>query len=194
MQPTSSNPIPSHATDVSAPAPLRIVVMGVCGSGKTSIGTQLASSLRTPFIDADDLHPPRNIAKMRSGAPLSDSDRYPWLTLVSESLSSHSKVVVACSALKKAYRDHVRTCVGGTVVFVYLKVGIDVVEKHVKGRAHFMPVGLVASQFETLEEPLGEEAVVCVRCAGTVEETVEEVLEGLRGLRFVGKPSGKVDA
>ncbi len=133
-----------------------VVVMGVCGSGKSSVGQALAASLHWPFLDADAFHPPDNVAKMARGVPLTDEDRWPWFDRIVAQLKRHRTagrdVVVACSALKQAYRD--RLAQAGEVRFAYLKGDAATIEPRLAGRVgHFMPPSLLASQFATLEEP-----------------------------------------
>ncbi|PXW27794.1 UNVERIFIED_CONTAM: gluconate kinase (SKI family) [Williamsia faeni] len=132
-----------------------LVVMGVSGSGKSAVGAALAQRLRVPFADADDFHPPANIAKMSGGHALDDDDRYPWLETIGQWLTAHSDGgVMSCSALKHKYRDQLRAhC--PTVRFVYLSGSPEVIGRRQASRpGHFMPPALLASQFETLE-PLG---------------------------------------
>jgi len=134
-----------------------VVVMGVSGSGKTTVGSELARLLGAEFVDGDDLHPEANRAKMAAGKPLTDDDRWPWLDRVGEVLAGGLEdgggVVVACSALRRAYRDRLRGA-GEGVRFVHLHVEEADVLARVSGRSgHFFPPALVASQFATLEEP-----------------------------------------
>ncbi len=133
-----------------------VVVMGVCGSGKTTVGRALAAMLHWRFVDADDFHPPANVAKMAQGVPLADADRWPWLDRIVAELKVDQRagrhVVVACSALRQAYRD--RLAQAGEVRFAYLKGDAASIEPRIAGRSgHFMPASLLASQFATLEEP-----------------------------------------
>ncbi len=130
--------------------------MGVCGCGKTTVGRALAQELGWRFLDADDFHPEANVAKMASGVPLTDDDRWPWFDRVVVEMRRLSATgvhaVVACSALKQAYRDRLAT--GGDVHVVYLKGDAATIEPRLAGRTgHFMPASLLASQFATLEEP-----------------------------------------
>jgi gluconokinase len=133
-----------------------IVVMGVSGSGKSTVGAALAQRRRAPFADADDFHPPANIAKMTAGQPLNDDDRYPWLEAIGEWLAQHcgDGGVMSCSALKRKYRDQLRRhC--PDVVFLHLSGSPEVIGKRQASRpGHFMPTSLLRSQFDTLE-PLG---------------------------------------
>ena len=138
------------------PDPPLLTVMGVSGSGKTTVGAALAQRLRVPFADADDFHPPENVAKMAAGVPLTDDDRIPWLHVIGEWLGEHveSGGVVSCSALRRSYRDILRAKAPGQL-FVHLAGSSEVIARRVAGRpGHFMPAALLASQFDTLE-PLG---------------------------------------
>jgi gluconokinase len=130
-----------------------IVVMGVSGSGKSTVGAALAQRLRVPFADADDFHPEANVEKMTAGIALNDDDRYPWLEIIGDWLSDHedSGGVMSCSALKRKYRDQLRRhC--PTTEFVHLSGSPEVIAKRQASRpGHFMPASLLASQFATLE-------------------------------------------
>jgi gluconokinase len=129
-----------------------IVVMGVSGSGKSTVGAALAQRLRVPFGDGDDLHPPANVAKMTAGQPLDDDDRYPWLEAIGEWLADHHDGgVMSCSALKRKYRDQLRRhC--ADVEFLHLSGSPEVIGKRQASRpGHFMPASLLQSQFATLE-------------------------------------------
>ena len=126
----------------------RIVVMGVSGAGKSTVGEALAHRLDVPFVDADDLHPAANVEKMRTGTPLTDDDRWPWLDLVGAALAAAEPpgIVVACSALRRAYRDRLRA-VAPDVAFVALEGDPEVLAERLGARAgHFMPATLLASQ------------------------------------------------
>jgi len=130
-----------------------IVVMGVSGSGKSTVGAALAQRLGVPFADADDFHPPANIAKMTVGSPLDDDDRYPWLEAIGRWLAERSTEggVMSCSALKRKYRDQLRTHCAQTE-FVHLSGSPEVIAARQASRpGHFMPASLMASQFATLE-------------------------------------------
>lgn len=130
--------------------------MGVSGSGKSTVGPALAAELDWPFLDADILHPQANVAKMASGIPLTDADRWPWFDRIVAEMRRYAaagkNVVIACSALKQAYRD--RLASGGSVRVVYLKGDAETIAPRLAARrGHFMPPSLLASQFATLEEP-----------------------------------------
>jgi gluconokinase len=160
---------PDRVSAVSDGAP--IVVMGVSGSGKSTVGSALAQRLRVPFLDADALHPPANIAKMAAGEPLNDDDRYPWLEKVGEWLAGHRDGgVVACSALKRKYRDQLRAhC--PRVEFLHLRGSPEVIGRRLAARSgHFMPPALLQSQFDALE-PLGaDECGVVINLGEDVQD------------------------
>ena len=128
----------------------RIVVMGPSGSGKSSVGAALAVDLGVAFVDADDLHPEANVAKMSAGRPLTDEDRWPWLDVVGQTMSEAPGIVMACSALTRAYRERILTACPD-VRFVELVVRRGELEHRMATRAHFMPPSLLTSQLSTLE-------------------------------------------
>jgi len=134
-----------------------IVIMGVSGSGKTTIGKLLAERLSLPFIEGDDFHSKDNILKMSRGIPLTDEDRYPWLRSLSEQLLSHQKekgVVLACSALKESYRKILQEGLSEKIIWVYLQGDESILRERIKNRKeHFMPLELLRSQLTTLEKP-----------------------------------------
>lgn len=136
---------------------MHVVVMGVTGSGKTTVAKGIAQARQVEFIDGDDLHPAASVAKMSAGTPLTDEDRWPWLDLVGEWLQERPCAVVACSALKREYRDRLRAMAPGTV-FIHLAAPHSVlaarVEKRLTDEGHFAGPDLLASQFEALQ-PLG---------------------------------------
>ncbi len=132
--------------------PVRVVVMGVSGCGKSQVGQLLAQQLDALFLDGDDFHSQANRAKMAGGAPLSDDDRVPWLDTLARELQARERVVLACSALRRTYRDRLRAAAG--VRFVFLDGGFELILGRMQQRAdHFMPPALLCSQFETLERP-----------------------------------------
>lgn len=137
-----------------------IVVMGVSGSGKSTFAAALARAEGADFQDGDALHPTANLDKMRAGIPLDDDDRRPWLDRVSawitDQLGRHRHGVVACSALKRSYRDRLRRA-GAGVRFVFLRVPHDELRRRLQQRDHFMPAALLVSQLQTLEEPAADE-------------------------------------
>jgi gluconokinase len=161
-------------------APL-IVVMGVSGAGKSTVGSALAQLLDVPFVDADSLHPPANVAKMAAGTALTDDDRWPWLDLVGRALADAAEtgLVVACSALRRAYRDAIGAAAPG-VRFVHLVVPRTVLGDRVASRpGHFMPASLVDSQLETLEALEADEPGVAVDSEGGVQATAARALAAL---------------
>jgi gluconokinase len=169
------------ATGERATAPV-LVVMGVAGAGKSTVGRLLAERLGVPFREGDDLQPPENVAKMAAGIPLTDDDRWPWLERVAGWVASRRRAggggVVTCSALKRAYRD--RIAAGGGVVFVFLVLDRETLhERLAHRRGHYMPAVLLGSQLETLEEPRSGEPVVLVPATASPEDLVDRILEQL---------------
>jgi gluconokinase len=161
-----------------------IVVMGVSGAGKSTVGKLVGARLDCPFRDADSFHPKANIEKMSRGEPLSDEDRWPWLNAIAAWIAGHraagTTCVVTCSALKRAYRDIVTNRQSADVRLVYLKGDFDLIEARLKARTgHFMPPGLLRSQFAALEEPAVDENAIVVSIDATPEEIATRVLEKL---------------
>ncbi len=156
-----------------------IIVMGVSGSGKSTVGSRLANELGWAFYDADDFHNEANRSKMSQGIPLTDDDRSTWLAslreLIQNNIQSGTSIVLACSALKESYRAILN--VDGQARFVYLKGSYEEIESRLKNRAgHFMPVKLLTSQFETLEEPAN---ALSVEVTHTLEEIIQIIRKGL---------------
>jgi gluconokinase len=154
------------------------IVFGVAGAGKTTIGKLLAQELGWRFHEADDFHSQANIDKLRRGIPLTDEDRWPWLEnlrqLIKRSLEAGENAVLACSALKRAYRERLR--VSDEVKFVFLQGDYALIEKQLRQRrGHFMNLELLRSQFSDLEEPKSDEDVVTIELGRTPEEIVEEI-------------------
>ncbi|WP_029117555.1 gluconokinase [Mycobacterium sp. URHB0044] len=152
-----------------------VVVMGVSGSGKSTVGAALAQRLRVPFADADDFHPPANIAKMTAGHPLNDDDRRPWLESIGKWLAQHpGGGVMSCSALKRAYRDQLREhC--PDVEFLHLSGTPEVIGRRQASRpGHFMPASLLASQFETLEPLAADENGVAIDVDQNIDSIVDQ--------------------
>jgi len=154
-----------------------LVVMGVSGSGKSTVGAALAQRLRVPFADADDFHPQANVEKMSAGHALDDHDRHPWLDAVGSWLADHPEGgVMSCSALKRRYRDQLRHHTG-SVVFVLLQGTPEVIRKRQASRAgHFMPSSLLNSQFATLEPLAPDEEGVAIDVDQSVDAIVEQYL------------------
>lgn len=149
------------------PGVAAVVVMGVSGAGKSTVGTLIAERLDCPFRDADSFHPKANIEKMASGHPLTDEDRWPWLRAIAAWIGEHraagTTCVVTCSALKRVYRDIVTDNQRADVRLVYLKGDIALIEMRLKARkGHFMPPALLRSQFDALEEPRADEHAIVV--------------------------------
>jgi gluconokinase len=167
--------------------PHAIIVMGVSGSGKSSIGEKLAEVLGLRFVEGDQLHPRSNVEKMSKGIPLTDADRMPWLDLIGETidsaLASGEGIVVSCSALKRIYRDRLRAAAGGNLFFVYLDGSRDLLMSRMGERkGHFMPASLLDSQLATLEVPTGEPGVVTVDIDDTIKGIAAAVLRGLSAI------------
>jgi gluconokinase len=157
-----------------------IILMGVSGSGKTAIGERLAQALGWPFYDGDQFHPPANVAKMQQGMPLTDEDRWPWLQAlrahIEACMQQGVSAVLACSALKQAYREHL-VIDEAKVKLVYLKGDYDLIhERLAQRRGHFMPPGLLASQFAALEEPEQGVVVDIVHPPKTIVALIREQL------------------
>jgi gluconokinase len=161
-----------------------MVVMGVSGSGKSVLGAALGQSLGIAFIDADDLHPASNKALMAAGTPLTDENRIPWLDVVAGTIAKGASdgrpCVVACSALKRSYRDRLRSQVPD-LVLVYIDGEADIIAHRLETREHeFMPATLLASQLATLEPPEADEAHIRVPAELRVEEAVDLVRSALQ--------------
>jgi gluconokinase len=142
-----------------------IIIIGVAGSGKTSVGKALSALTGWTFVDADDYHSDANIAKMSRGEPLSDADRAPWLdrlqAVITEKIDRGENTILACSALKQAYRSHLSYPHPQAVHFVYLKVPPELLQERLKQRSdHFMKLPMLASQLKILEEPQPDEATI----------------------------------
>ncbi len=158
-----------------------IVIMGVSGAGKSDVGAALAERLGARFTDSDSLHPQSNVDKMSAGIPLTDEDRWPWLKLVGQELASvHADgVVIACSALKRAYRDAIRAAAPSTK-FILLNVDLPVLRARVTSRpGHFMPPALLTSQLETLEPLDEDEAGLIVTPEDGIEATADRIIARL---------------
>jgi gluconokinase len=170
-----------------------LIVMGVSGSGKTTIAALLAQELGWRFEDGDWFHPKANVEKMESGTPLTDVDRKPWLEAIAawiEGLRANGgHGVVACSALKRRYRDILARAGHDTVRFIYLKGDKATIAKRMTARhGHFMPPALLESQFATLEEPSADEHPITVSVAGTPREIVADILAALRSTAHADQP------
>jgi len=165
-----------------------IIAMGVSSSGKSASGAAIARRLHAPFLDGDGYHPPANKEKMRSGIPLQDEDRWPWLETLAgalhEAADQKGVAVGACSALKRAYRDFLTEKAGEPILFVFLDGDIEVIRKRIEARAHeFMNPKLLDSQFATLERPDEDENVLTVDVSDTVEAIATKVANKLTHLK-----------
>ncbi len=165
----------------SAEAPLHVVVMGVAGCGKSLVGARLSGELGLPLVEGDDFHPPGNIEKMRQAVALTDTDRAEWLQRLAQELRDNPRgAVLTCSALKRAYRDTLRGPVPH-LRFVHLALTQHQALERVASRTdHFYPPSLVASQFETLEDPAGEPGVHRVDATWHIDRVVASALGALR--------------
>lgn len=157
--------------------------MGVSATGKTTVAVQLAEELGCEFIEGDDLHPSRNIAKMEAGTPLTDEDRWPWLQAIADMVAvkdfERTSTVVTCSALKRSYRNVLRG--SAPTFFVHLHAPFEVLEERMQHRTkHFMPATLLRTQFETLEELDDDEAGAVIDVTPPIDEVVEESLNAVR--------------
>lgn len=162
-----------------------MVLMGVAGCGKSSVGAALAPHLGAVYIDGDDLHPAANIARMRRGEALRDADRWPWLDAVGRRLAAvGGPVIIGCSALKRAYRDRITVAAQAPVVFIHLAGSRAVIAARMAARrGHFMPLTLLDSQFATLEPPAPDEAAIVVDIDQPMTDVVGDILRLLAGLK-----------
>jgi carbohydrate kinase (thermoresistant glucokinase family) len=163
--------------------PVIAVVMGVSGSGKTTVAVLLSAALGCQFQEGDDLHPPENVEKMHAGTPLTDADRLPWLRKIAEEIDGWrargESGVLTCSALKRSYRDIIIGDRAG-VTLIYLKGSHDLIHRRMAARrAHFMPVAMLDSQFATLQEPRPDEHPITVDVGGSPIEIVTEIVHQL---------------
>jgi carbohydrate kinase (thermoresistant glucokinase family) len=162
--------------------PLRLIVMGVSGCGKSTMASALGERLGLEMVDGDDLHLPESVAKMRSGIALQDADRWPWLDRIGHYLAQAQEPgrVVACSALKRVYRDRIREQ-AGDVCFVFLDGDFDLIEQRMRQRVgHYMQPGLLDSQFRTLEKPQADERdVIRLPITEPVQDMVAQALNAL---------------
>lgn len=176
---------PQHPAKTGPAAGVHLVLMGISGSGKTTLAEALAARLDRPYAEADEFHPAQNIEKMRSGTPLTDEDRWPWLRSIRAWMDAPEHAggtIVTCSALKRVYRDLLRQA-RGRVVFLHVTSEVAIITERMQHRAgHFMPAALVPSQLATLEvlDP-GEDGVELPN-SGSVDELVERALAVVAGL------------
>lgn len=173
----------SNAPASSAATPV-VLLMGVSGSGKTTIGTRLADRLGWRYADADDFHPVANVAKMAAGSPLTDADRAPWLAAIGQWIddrrAEHTPAVVTCSALRRRYRIRLRQDRPDLLV-VHLHGDRSLIADRLSARhGHFFAAGLLDSQFQALEPPRADEDVLTVSVASSPAEVVDLIITGLR--------------
>lgn len=155
---------------------MNILVIGVSGSGKSTIGKALSQSLRLPFFDGDDFHPKENVTKMAAGHPLNDKDRKPWLERLAELIRENNGLVLACSALKEEYRNILSAA--GTITWVFLDGNAKLIQERLKDRkGHFMPAKLLESQFNDLQIP---DNAIQVDISRSPDDIVSSVLEKLK--------------
>ena len=159
-----------------------VIVMGVCGSGKSTIGGMLAEATGYDFIDGDGLHPPENVKKMAAGHPLVDEDRWPWLRAIGKKLAeADDGRIIACSALKRAYRSLIAETAGQPVLFIHLNGTEPVLADRMQAReGHFMPPALLRSQLETLETPSLDEFAVILDGDQPIEAVFQSALESVQ--------------
>jgi gluconokinase len=165
--------------------PQAYVVMGVSGSGKSLVGEAVAADLGLVFVEGDALHPRANIEKMSVGIPLTDADRFPWLDKIGNeiaaSLATGEGIVISCSALKRIYRERLRSFANGHVIFIFLKGSEALLTPRMAARkGHFMPASLLKSQLATLEDPSAEDGVITVDISGTQDEVTADAIRQVR--------------
>lgn len=173
--------------------PVVLVLMGVSGGGKTSVAKELAERLGWPYQEGDYLHPRSNVDKMAAGRPLTDEDRWPWLDTVAAWIEEHLEDgedgIVTCSALRRAYRDRLSRR-GSGVVFVYLCGDFETIAARLATRkGHYMPLTLLRSQFDTLEEPAPDEQTLRVDVTGTPEQIAHRIIDQLGLGALAERPS-----
>ncbi len=161
-----------------------ILLMGVCGCGKSTLGEKLAEKTGGCFIEGDELHPESNIRKMSSGQPLCDEDRWPWFDRIAEAVAAqkpHEEIIfVSCSALKESYRRHLLKAFGNNWRVIHLKGSFDIIHQRMKTREHFMPASLLQSQFDTLEEPsYSDHELLNLSINQSMEDMVVEAMKWL---------------
>ena len=162
-----------------------VVLMGVCGSGKSTVAGALANRLKLPYVDADDLHPCANKQKMKMSNALTDEDRWPWLETVGKTLvqqrAHHGMVVMACSSLRRVYREKIRGIAGQHVLFVLLHGSKDLLlDRMLERSSHFMPTSLLESQLNTLEMPSPDENALVLNIGESIATLVDAICEALR--------------
>ncbi|WP_082206122.1 gluconokinase [Pannonibacter phragmitetus] len=158
----------------------RIILMGVAGCGKSSVGEAISARTGIAYRDGDDLHPAANVEKMRAGIPLTDEDRWPWLDEVGRELADKAPLIIGCSALKRVYRDRIRALAGGPVTFVHLAGSRDLIAGRMAQRTgHYMPLSLLDSQFAALELPQPDEGALTADISQPLDALVDGIVKGL---------------
>ncbi|WP_123194934.1 gluconokinase [Pannonibacter phragmitetus] len=158
----------------------RIILMGVAGCGKSSVGEAISARTGIAYRDGDDLHPAANVEKMRAGIPLTDEDRWPWLDQVGRELADKAPLIIGCSALKRVYRDRIRALAGGPVTFVHLAGSRDLIAGRMAQRTgHYMPLSLLDSQFAALELPQPDEGALTADISQPLDALVGGIVKGL---------------
>lgn len=174
---------------------IHVVVMGVAGTGKSTVAQALAAELGLLLAEGDDFHPAANVAKMSAGIPLDDEDRYPWLRVLAEwTAARHAEersTVLTCSALRRSYRDILRSAVPREPTwFVHLTGSVDVLRRRMQSRSHFMPASLLQSQLDTLEPLESDEDGLVVDTDAPLDEVVADALRWLSGGSTRSRPAG----
>ncbi|MFN4101932.1 MAG: gluconokinase [Pararhodobacter sp.] len=158
----------------------RIILMGVAGCGKSSVGEAISARTGIAYRDGDDLHPAANVEKMRAGIPLTDEDRWPWLDQVGRELADKAPLIIGCSALKRVYRDRIRALAGGPVTFVHLAGSRDLIAGRMAQRTgHYMPLSLLDSQFAALELPQPDEGALTADISQPLDALVDGIVKGV---------------
>lgn len=174
----------SSASSKQPSRPLALVIMGVAGTGKTTLAQALQAQIGWPYAEADDFHPATNIAKMSAGHPLTDEDRKPWLEALekwmADRLAAHTSCLITCSALKKKYRDVLEAA--GNVHFIELDLDEETLKQRMQQRNHFMPVSLLRSQLATLERLTSDEPGIHLSSQHSVDMLVQECVEYMSSL------------
>lgn len=180
---------------MTAVSPVAVVVMGVCGCGKSTVGQGIATALGAPFLEGDAFHPEANVAKMAAGIPLDDTDRWPWLDRLGETLGRAARerggAIAACSALKRVYRDRLRAAATMPLRFVCLVASREVIAGRMAARiGHYMPLDLLDSQLAILELPTVDEDVLLIDLRTAPGRLIEHAVAHLRPPSFASQPPG----
>ena len=175
----------SMAIDEEDGIPRRLIVMGVTGCGKTTVGALLAGRLGARFLDGDDYHPKANVEKMASGTPLTDEDRWPWLDrlgqVMNEAVAESGRAVLACSALRRVYRERLTEGSEAAPLFIHLTGPRELIHSRMAARRdHYMPTALLDSQIATLEDLAPVENAMTIQINDTADQIVERILQTLR--------------